>query len=51
MAAIIGEDGRVTGTEVECSGVAGSDEDTGASGSFVEVEPFLGLGFVSRIAE
>jgi len=44
VAAVIGEHGCVTGLEVEGAGVAVADEDGGAAGAGVEVEPFLGVG-------
>lgn len=43
MPRVVGEDGRVAGAEVECSGGGIADEDGGLGGAFVEVEPFFGL--------
>ena len=44
MAAVVGEHGCIAGLEVEGAGVAVADEDGGAAGAGVEVEPFLGVG-------
>ncbi len=43
MSAVVREDGRVTGTEVEGARVGTSDEDRGSRVPAVEVEPFFGI--------
>lgn len=43
VAAVVGENGGVSGAKVECTGFGISEEDGGASFTLVEVEPFLGL--------
>lgn len=47
MARVVGEDGHITGDEIDGARVAASDEDGSLGRTLVEVEPLLGLWGVS----